>query len=240
MTQRRPFPTPAEISEPLLVLLYNNGGALLSQQSYIPLADHFDLSSHLRMLSRNDHFGDGRSEPAWHQLIQNTRQVLRDKGLLLKSRRHGEWTLSAKGRSQAAQLQPRLSDMNISVVPTDRDAPPPKVRMEVYRRLRDTKMARLLKAQYGDECQLCGKPFRMTSGVTYSEAHHVKPLGGSNKGLDRRDNLIVLCPNHHAEMDAFGRELKRKDLHFRRGHDLAESNIRHHNRIWKRKTRPQP
>jgi predicted restriction endonuclease len=33
----------------------------------------------------------------------------------------------------------------------------------------------------------------------YSEVHHIWPLGEG--GLDNFDNMIVLCPNHHAEFD---------------------------------------
>ena len=41
----------------------------------------------------------------------------------------------------------------------------------------------------------------------YAEAHHVRPLGGDHKGDDRKDNLICVCPNHHAQLDYFAIKL---------------------------------
>lgn len=36
----------------------------------------------------------------------------------------------------------------------------------------------------------------------YSEAHHLQPLGKKrHNGPDIKENLIILCPNHHVEFD---------------------------------------
>jgi predicted restriction endonuclease len=31
--------------------------------------------------------------------------------------------------------------------------------------------------------------------------HHVQPLGGVHRGKDTNDNMLVVCPNHHAMFD---------------------------------------
>lgn len=47
-------------------------------------------------------------------------------------------------------------------------------------------------------CELCDAPgFLMRDGRTYTETHHVVPLGEG--GADRVWNVASLCPNHHRE-----------------------------------------
>jgi hypothetical protein len=71
---------------------------------------------------------------------------------------------------------------------------------EVYRIIRDTKVTRQLKTLYQDKCQICGSALPLAAG-TYSEAHHVRPLGEPHNGPDVASNVIVVCPNHHAQLD---------------------------------------
>ena len=82
-----------------------------------------------------------------------------------------------------------------------RDAPPPRRRREENRIIRDTALSRLLKSRYDFRCQICMLVFRIPTGASYAEAHHVRPLGGGHAGLDIQSNMMVLCPNHHAMMD---------------------------------------
>ncbi|RYF26669.1 MAG: HNH endonuclease [Flavobacteriales bacterium] len=75
-----------------------------------------------------------------------------------------------------------------------------RVKTEIFRVLRDTKISKALKELYNHNCQICGE--RIESGsFIYSEAHHIRPLGEPHNGPDSFDNLIILCPNHHAEFD---------------------------------------
>jgi 5-methylcytosine-specific restriction endonuclease McrA len=47
------------------------------------------------------------------------------------------------------------------------------------------------------ECEVCGWRLVGARGDFYGlEAHHIRPL--SHGGQDEADNLVVLCPNHHA------------------------------------------
>lgn len=78
--------------------------------------------------------------------------------------------------------------------------PTKRIKTEVYRVIRDTKISKALKELYNHNCQICGKRIEANNFI-YSEAHHIKPLGKPHNGPDSFDNIIVLCPNHHAEFD---------------------------------------
>jgi hypothetical protein len=79
--------------------------------------------------------------------------------------------------------------------------PPGRIKAETYRIIRDTKAARSLKRLYEHKCQICGTRIEVAPGAFYSEVHHIRPLGGKHKGLDATQNMLVLCPNHHAIFD---------------------------------------
>jgi predicted restriction endonuclease len=51
-----------------------------------------------------------------------------------------------------------------------------------FRILRDTRVARELKALYRNRCQICGNRIKLNSGDYYSEAHHIIPLGREHSG----------------------------------------------------------
>lgn len=76
---------------------------------------------------------------------------------------------------------------------------PKKIEQKTYRYLRDTQIVRALKLLYKDKCQVCGIQLLTAKGTTYSEGHHIRPLNLSGK--DEKANILVLCPNHHAEFD---------------------------------------
>jgi hypothetical protein len=80
-------------------------------------------------------------------------------------------------------------------------APPLRVEVIINRIIRDTAKTKLLKIKYGHRCQLCGERIEVRKGKFYAEVHHIRPLGGKHKGLDKDGNMIVLCPNHHAMFD---------------------------------------
>jgi len=62
-------------------------------------------------------------------------------------------------------------------------------------------MVREIKKEVEWKCQICGKNIILPSGNFYAEGHHLKPLGGEYMGPDTKDNIIILCPFHHAEFD---------------------------------------
>jgi predicted restriction endonuclease len=66
---------------------------------------------------------------------------------------------------------------------------------------RDNALSRFLKYLYESQCQVCGFSFPLPSGGLYVECHHIRPLGNPHLGPDIENNMLVLCPNHHAMMD---------------------------------------
>ncbi|WP_435116818.1 HNH endonuclease [Halolamina sp. C58] len=110
------------------------------------------------------------------------------------------------GVSEAAQQ--RLRDaLELSATGSVRaadDEPPERTEYTTTRTIRDTKLSEMAKEQYDYRCQLCGDRRESRDGSAYAEAHHVKPLGPPHRGPDTAANLLVLCPNHHADFD-YGR-----------------------------------
>jgi putative restriction endonuclease len=69
--------------------------------------------------------------------------------------------------------------------------------------IRDTKVAANVKALYVNSCQICGTQVVTRTGL-YSEGAHIRPLGRPHHGPDIIANVLCLCPNHHASLDAGG------------------------------------
>lgn len=102
------YPSQTRIEDMLTLLLAVCGGegsALLSRETYEPLADVFELTQVQRAATRDDASGrdEGRTEPHWHNLVQWARRGLRSKRYLDRSP-HGVWMLSSKGRERADWL----------------------------------------------------------------------------------------------------------------------------------------
>lgn len=76
-----------------------------------------------------------------------------------------------------------------------------RVKTTVSRIVRNTHLAKELKQQYQNHCQVCGDTRHRTPLEHYSEVHHIKPLGRPHEGPDLKKNMLVLCPNHHADFD---------------------------------------
>lgn len=78
-----------------------------------------------------------------------------------------------------------------------------RVKTNIQRIVRDTKLSKNVKDIYDYKCQICGTTIETSSGK-YAEAAHIKPLGAPHNGPDSLDNLICLCPNHHVMFDYGG------------------------------------
>ncbi len=116
--------------------------------------------------------------------------------------------------------------------------PPSRVTATTYRILRDTPAARLLKADHKYRCQICGITIELSDGTKYAEAHHVRPLGRPHDGPDVRENMVVLCPNHHAMCDYGVMRLSPELLEQIDGHVLDPAFIAYHNdRVCRRPSR---
>lgn len=106
---------------------------------------------------------------------------------------------------------------------------PERALCQISRILRDTQMARNLKSQYNNTCQLCGTSIAIPGGLFYSEAHHIKPLGGDHHGPDVASNIIIVCPNCHARLDYGAIPLALEDIHHQPGHEIDPVYVDYHN-----------
>ena len=79
------------------------------------------------------------------------------------------------------------------------DEPPRRRNAKDSGVIRDPALSRFLKDVYDYECQICR--FTIPGKHRYAETHHIRPVGGRHRGIDKVTNMMVLCPNHHSMMD---------------------------------------
>lgn len=116
-------------------------------------------------------------------------------------------------------------------VAVDFSEPAERQEVVVYRIIRDTALARQIKQLHNYKCQLCGHTIVLTNGSGYAEAHHIRPLGEPHNGPDIVENIICLCPNHHAELDYGVRPLELSDIQSTQGHPINSVYLQYHNEI---------
>jgi putative restriction endonuclease len=161
-----------------------------------------------------------------------------------------------KGKSRFTVYRFKLVAQKIlkgALEATDLSAKIPTRRtITISRIVRDSEASRRVKQWYDFKCQVCSVVLSVPGGF-YAEGAHVKPLGVPHEGSDSIDNILCLCPNHHALFDygAFSVSddltligLKGK-LFLRKDHHIDLSNFHYHrehilqvlgieNRIWAR------
>lgn len=123
-------------------------------------------------------------------------------------------------------------------------APPKQVETTTSRIVRNTTIGRELKQLYDYTCQVCGNQRQQGPEQAYAEAHHIHPLGATPPGPDDQSNLLVLCPNHHADFDygvievdpesyrirhGYDSEVDRSELEVDPEHPLSEAYLQYHN-----------
>lgn len=113
----------------------------------------------------------------------------------------------------------------------DMEAPEPSRRVEatIHRIVRDTALARRLKQLHANRCQICGESIGLHDGGTYSESHHIRPLGSPHDGPDIAENIVILCPNHHAQCDLGAIVLELEKLEVVPGHNIGSEFVDYHN-----------
>lgn len=121
-------------------------------------------------------------------------------------------------QGQFKDLTPIASDIN---------HPSPRVVFSTYRILRDTVVAKRVKQLYADKCQICGCVIELANGRTYSEAHHIHPLGKG--GPDSAENILCVCPNHHVLLDYYAISLDLSELSTNASHRIGAEFLNHHN-----------
>jgi predicted restriction endonuclease len=109
------------------------------------------------------------------------------------------------------------------------DPEPGRVAVSTYRILRDTILARTIKALHSNRCQLCDNCLLLPGGTGYSEAHHIRPLGRPHNGPDIAANILVLCPNHHVLFDYGSIRLDLNELRQLAEHKVGHEFVDYHN-----------
>ena len=70
--------------------------------------------------------------------------------------------------------------------------------------VRNVKFAEQIKEFYNNTCQVCNVFLKTpTDGLGISVAAHIKALGKPHNGPDIKENMLCLCPNHHAQFDSY-------------------------------------
>jgi len=106
-----------------------------------------------------------------------------------------------------------------------------RIKSEVERIVRDTSMTRKIKLRHKYRCQICGHRLKMRGIGLYAEAHHIRPLGKPHDGNDVEENIICVCPNHHALLDYKAIKLNFNKLRKVQGHVIARKYIDYHNAL---------
>lgn len=109
--------------------------------------------------------------------------------------------------------------------------PVKRVETIVYRIVRDTPLTRRIKTLHNYECQLCGHVISLPDGSHYAEGHHIQPLGDPHNGPDTAENVLCLCPNHHAACDLGAILLAVDDLRQVDGHVVGQRFLDYHNLV---------
>jgi|GEM_PF-6937472 len=112
-----------------------------------------------------------------------------------------------------------------SITPTE----PARTTAEVTRFVRDSTLVKRLKLLHQYQCQICGYYIQLPNGDRYAEAHHIRPMGGVHKGPDVEENILILCPNHHAECDLGAIKLDLEKIRLHPDHRIAASYVEYHN-----------
>ena len=95
--------------------------------------------------------------------------------------------------------------------------------------MRDANLARQIKILHKNNCQLCDSKIELSNGESYSEAHHIIPIGKPHNEPDTAGNIIVLCPNHHVMCDYGVIKLERSHIKEQAGHKISQESISYHN-----------
>ena len=115
------------------------------------------------------------------------------------------------------------------VTPKSRPAQPGRSECTVQRIIRDTGLARVVKELHQFRCQICGQRIALPQGGYYAEAHHIHPLGAPHDGPDVVENIMCVCPNHHAELDYLSIPIKFSELRLVSSHHVDHVYVDHHN-----------
>ena len=185
------------------------------------IANYEELYSEIRKLREN-------LPPTWKSVIRRRIQDLSSDSVGFKGSQDLFFSVEGLGRGiwglrSHLSETPKAYDLPSGVNESRRTY------LLTYRVLRDTSLARKIKALHRNKCQICRKTIEFGNGESYAEAHHIIPLGKPHNGPDIAENIIVLCPNHHALCDLGGITLSLDTIFKAQGHSISEKSIKYHN-----------
>jgi predicted restriction endonuclease len=149
------------------------------------------------------------------QTLSRTLQELRRDGYL-EFDNHGGYILLSSA------LTPKAADISSEYLT------PSRTTTTVHRIMRDSDIVAQLKRLYLYRSQICSTRLEFNSGY-YCEAHHLKPLGVPHNGPDIKDNIIIVCPNHHVLLDYGALQLDIKSLELNK-HAVTPAFLDYHNK----------
>lgn len=124
---------------------------------------------------------------------------------------------------------PNATDINEPENISGGSRQPGRSAIQTYRVIRDTKLCRDIKKLHQHKCQFCSSTIELPSGEKYSEAHHIIPLGAPHHGPDTAENIIVVCPNHHAMLDYGVIKLNPLEVTLHPKHKISAQSVEYHN-----------
>lgn len=180
----------------------------LVKARYAPLCDDTDLCEM--------HCTHGNKRPEWEHRVRTALQQVKLRTKVVDNGpSHGYWT---------------IRQFESVVLASDMTPPAPdRIQVVTYRILRDTELARQIKTLHQNRCQICGTSIVLPGGRHYSEAHHIQPLGEPHSGPDVSENILVLCPNHHAICDYGAITLSLTNLRVLDTHVIGQQYVDYHN-----------
>ena len=83
--------------------------------------------------------------------------------------------------------------------PEELPAPPQRTSSVISRYIRESRYGKELKELYEYRCCFCEKIIERPFDNPYVESCHIQSL--NEDGPDVKENILILCPNHHIEVD---------------------------------------
>lgn len=137
------------------------------------------------------------------------------------------WWKEQISKSKEYDWSPYIAEV-FALTPNDIEVPDRKD-VVASRIIRDSTLSYRLKSMHSNLCQLCGITLDMPGGQKYSEAHHIKPLGKPHNGPDVIENMLCLCPNHHALIDYGAIKIDTNSMRKIAGHNISDEFVQYHN-----------
>lgn len=146
--------------------------------------------------------------------------------------------------TEPSQTNPADDVETITLDPAAFADTPGQYQTVIDRHHRDHETVAELKTTYSDRCQVCGDRRARPDGTGFSEVHHIHPLGDPHNGPDTPNNMLVLCPNHHADFDnglitvdvesltithPYDRSVDGRSLNIADAHTLDTTHLAYHN-----------